>query len=160
MFKTADILDDNHEKDIQILNQKFNFYGKKEVFYGEIFTVSCFEDNSFVKKSVELDGTGKIMVIDGKASMNCALLGDMLAEKAFKNNWSGVIVNGCIRDSDIIKDIDIGVLALSTNPQKSEKKDVGEVNIELNFFNTSFIPGHYLYADLDGLLVSKTKIDI
>ena len=62
--------------------------------------------------------------------------------------------------SDIIKNIDIGVLALSTNPQKSEKKDVGEVNIELNFFNTSFIPGHYLYADLDGLLVSKTKIDI
>ena len=47
MFKTADILDDNPEKDIQILNQKFNFYGKKEVFYGEIFTVSCFEDNSF-----------------------------------------------------------------------------------------------------------------
>ena len=33
-------------------------------------------------------------------------------------------------------------------------------SIELNFFNTSFIPGHYLYADLDGLLVSKTKIDI
>ena len=58
------------------------------------------------------------------------------------------------------KNIDIGVLALSTNPQKSEKKDVGEVNVELNFFNTSFIPGHYLYADLDGLLVSKTKIDI
>ena len=82
------------------------------------------------------------------------------AEKAFKNNWSGVVVNGCIRDSDIIKNIDIGVLALSTNPQKSEKKDIGEVNIELNFFNTSFIPGHYLYADLDGLLVSKTKIDI
>ncbi|GIR92921.1 MAG: hypothetical protein CM15mP93_11080 [Thiotrichaceae bacterium] len=103
-------------------------------------------------------GTGKIMVIDGKASMNCAFLGDMLAEKAFKNNWSGVIVNGCIRDSDIIKDIDIGVLALSTNPQKSEKKDVGEVNIELNFFNTSFIPGHYLYADLDGLLVQKLKL--
>ena len=47
MFKTADILDNNPEKDIQILNQKFNFYGKKEVFYGEIFTVSCFEDNSF-----------------------------------------------------------------------------------------------------------------
>ena len=82
------------------------------------------------------------------------------AEKAFNNNWNGVIVNGCIRDSDIIKNIDIGVLALSTNPQKSEKKDVGEVNIELNFFNTSFTPGHYLYADLDGLLVSKTKIDI
>ena len=110
MFKTADILDDNPEKDIQILNQKFNFYGKKEVFYGEIFTVNCFEDNSFVKKSVELDGSGKIMVIDGKASMNCALLGDMLAEKAFKNNWSGVIVNGCIRDSDIIKDIDLSLI--------------------------------------------------
>jgi regulator of ribonuclease activity A len=41
---------------------------------------------------------------------------------AFKNNWSGIIINGCIRDSDIIASIDLGVFALSPIPIKSVKK--------------------------------------
>ena len=84
----------------------------------------------------------------------------MLAEAAFKNNWSGIIINGCIRDSDVIADIEIGVFALSTIPVKSVKKDMGDTNIEVSFMDTRFNPGDYIYADLDGIIISKRELDL
>ena len=41
------------------------------------------------------------MVVDGKGSEKCALVGDNLAELGFQNGWSGIIINGCIRDRAI-----------------------------------------------------------
>jgi len=92
--------------------------------------------------------------------MDCALLGDMLAEAAFKNNWSGIIVNGCIRDSDVIADIEIGVFALSTKPVKSVKKGLGDTDVDVSFMNVTFKPGDYIYADKDGIIISKTELSL
>ena len=47
-------------------------------------TVKCFEDNSRVKELLATDGTGKVLVVDGGASMRCALMGDMIAESVLK----------------------------------------------------------------------------
>ena len=76
---------DQSPEELQLAAPLFNDYGGKTVFFGEIVTVSCFNDNSRVKELVATDGHGKVMVVDGKASTTKALLGDMLAEKAVKN---------------------------------------------------------------------------
>ena len=158
-FKTADLCDD-HSDDLIILNQQFNSYGKVDSFYGQISTVKCFNDNSKVREAVNSEGSRKVLVVDGNASTDCALLGDMLAEAAVKNNWSGIIVNGCIRDSDVIANIDLGVFALSTMPLKSVKKNIGDRDVLVNFMGIDFNPGDYIYADLDGIIISKKELDI
>ena len=158
-FKTADICD-IHSDDLIIMHQQFNSYGKIDSFCGQICTIKCFNDNSKVREAVNSDGCNKVLVVDGNASTDCALLGDMLAEAAFKNNWSGIIINGCIRDSDVISGIGVGVFALSTIPVKSVKKDIGDTDIEISFMNTKFIPGEYIYADLDGIIISKKELDL
>jgi len=158
-FKTADLCDD-HSDDLIILNQQFNSYGKVDSFYGQISTVKCFNDNSKVREAVNSEGSRKVLVVDGNASTDCALLGDMLAEAAVKNNWSGIIVNGCIRDSDVIANIDLGVFALSTIPLKSVKKNIGDRDVMVNFMGIDFNPGDYIYADLDGIIISKKELDI
>ena len=156
-FKTADLCD-KYSKELVVLEQKFKSYGKKNFFSGEISTIKCFNDNSKIRELVNTNGCNKVLVVDGNASKDCALLGDLLAETAFKNNWSGIIINGCIRDSDIIANIDIGVFALSTIPIKSIKKDTGEINTNISIMNTVFIPGDYLYADFDGIIISKKEL--
>ena len=158
-FKTADICD-IYSDDLVIMHQQFKSYGKIDSFCGQISTIKCFNDNSKVREAVNSDGCNKVLVVDGNASTDCALLGDMLAEAAFKNNWSGIIINGCIRDSDVISEIKIGVFALSTIPVKSVKKDIGDTDIEISFMNTKFIPGDYIYADLDGIIISKKELDL
>tara|TARA_Y100000768_G_scaffold328414_1_gene266416 strand:- start:180 stop:659 length:480 start_codon:yes stop_codon:yes gene_type:complete len=155
-FYTADICDEY--EDIQICQSIFKSYGGKDKFNGKIRTVTAIEDNSYVKKLIDEKVSGDIMVVDGNGSMKCALLGDNLAKKAAANGWSGFIINGCIRDSEIISTIDIGIKALSTMPLKSEKKNVGEFGKDLKFANVSFKEGHYAYSDQDGIIIRQDEI--
>ena len=50
------------------------------------------------------------------------------------------------------------IAALAAHPLKSVKRGVGEYDRVLDFAGVSFIPGHYLYADANGLLVSPTDL--
>jgi regulator of ribonuclease activity A len=100
------------------------------------------------------------MVVDGKASITHALLGDMLAEKAVKNGWQGIVINGCIRDAGTIATLDLGVKALGCCPIKTEKLGIGDVNIPITFAGLHFIPGHYIYGDSNGLAISDTLLSL
>ena len=81
-----------------------------------------------------------------------------MAALACKNGWSGVVINGCIRDSEIVARIDIGVKALGTHPRKSLKRGLGERDITLRFAGVEFRPGDYLYADADGIVVTRSPL--
>ena len=133
-------------------------FGQKARFSGPISTVKCFEDNSLVRAALEEPGKGRVLVVDGGASIRCALVGDKLAELGIKNGWEGLVIHGCIRDSAVISTLDIGIKALGTNPRRSVKKGEGERDIVLNFADATFTPGNWLYADEDGILLSPVKL--
>ena len=156
-FSTAD-LHDEHEGKVQVANVLMQGYGLKTRFSGPISTVRCFEDNSRVRAALEEQGKGCVLVVDGGASIRCALVGDKLAEMGMKNGWAGMVVYGCIRDSAVISKLDIGIKALGTNPRRSVKKGVGERDIPLDFADVTFAPGEWLYADEDGILVSPGEL--
>lgn len=100
------------------------------------------------------------MVVDGGGSMRNALLGDMLAEKAAENGWAGLVIYGCIRDVDIIRQTKLGVQAMNTNPRKTEKRGIGDLNIPVTFGGITFVPGEYVYADNNGVIVSPKKLSM
>ncbi len=153
---TPDICDDYPE--VEVVSPMFRNLGGRSAFGGEIVTVKCFEDNSVVKEQVGQPGHGKVMVVDGGGSLRIALLGDMLAEKAAANGWQGIIVYGCIRDVDVVGKTELGVQALATHPRKSEKRGLGDLNVTVNFGGVTFRPGEYVYADNNGILVSREKL--
>ncbi|MDW1957551.1 putative 4-hydroxy-4-methyl-2-oxoglutarate aldolase, partial [Vibrio sp. Vb0562] len=55
--------------------------------------------------------------------------------------------------------MDIGVQALGTCPFKTEKRGVGEVNVTLTMLNQIVQPKHHVYADWNGVLISKEALD-
>ena len=155
-FMTADLCDKH--TNIEIAEPIFNLYGKKKKFMGKIRTVIAIEDNSYVKELVNTKVDGDVMVVEGKGSTKCALLGDNLAKIASENGWAGFVINGCIRDSEIINTIPIGIKALNTMPKKSNKNNVGEFKKDLNFAGVLFREGYFLYSDSDGIIISKEKL--
>lgn len=156
---TPDLCDAHPDK-VRIVATDFNTYGKRRSFGGEIVTVKCFEDNSLVKAQCSEPGKGKVLVVDGGASPRCALLGDMMAEAFINNGWEGVIVYGRIRDANILETMELGVQALGTVPIKSVPKGVGELNITVHFGGVDFIPGQFVYADVNGVIVSPEAISL
>lgn len=152
-FKTADLSDENEGK-LQVVHPGLLNFGGIRRFHGEIVTIRAQGAFTRVREQVNLDGNGRVLVIDNAASLDCAMLGDVLAAAANNNGWQGVIVNGCIRDAADIGDMDIGVRALATNPLRGAREDRGEVNVDVEFLGACFRPGEFLYSDEDGILLS------
>ncbi|THF60619.1 ribonuclease E activity regulator RraA [Pseudothauera rhizosphaerae] len=153
-IQTADLCDANEGR-VHVVAPLFRSYGGRTAFGGPIATLKVFEDNSLVRTALEGPGEGRVLVIDGGGSLRCALVGDQLALLGVKNGWAGVIVYGCIRDSKAIGGMDIGAFALATHPLKSIKRGVGERDIPVTFGGVTFVPGHHVYADEDGVIVAE-----
>lgn len=158
-YITPDLCDAYPEL-VQVVEPMFSNFGGRDSFGGQIVTIKCFEDNSLVKEQVEQDGKGKVLVVDGGGSLRRSLLGDMLAEKAVKNGWEGIVVYGSIRDVDVIAQVDLGVQALATHPMKTDKRGIGDLNVEVTFGGVTFRPGEYLYADNNGIIVSPQLLQM
>ncbi|MEM6525465.1 MAG: ribonuclease E activity regulator RraA [Bacteroidota bacterium] len=156
-YQTADIWDEFEDK-LTVLNVVMNSYGKLDRFHGQCVTMKVYEDNTLVKKELQQNGQGKVLVVDGGGSRRCALIGDNLAQLAIDNEWSGVIIYGCIRDSCQINDMPIAVKALGTCPAKSHKRNEGIQYHDLIIEGTQIQNGDYVYADADGILIAGERL--
>lgn len=155
---TADLVDDIGA-DVRSCDTQFRQFGKRTQFAGLISTVRCFEDNALLKSVLSAPGEGRILVIDGGASVHAALVGDVIAELGRSNGWAGIIVNGAVRDAATLSTLDIGIKALGTNPRKSAKTGVGEHEVVVAIGGVAFAPGDVAFSDDDGIVVVAATID-
>lgn len=152
-LRTAD-LSDEHRAHLQACTLQWRSLGLRRQFTGPVSTVRCRDDNGLVRVAVSEPGGGRVLVVDGAGSLSSALVGDVLAGLAAANGWAGVVVNGAARDVVALAHVDIGLLALGTNPRRAERDGVGERDVPITFGGVRFTPGTQVFADEDGLLVA------
>lgn len=153
VIKTADLCDSFPET-VQVCEPMFTSYGSVTGFDGPISTVRVYEDNVLVREALEDLAPGSVLVVDGGGSRRCALLGDLLASIAASRGLAGIIINGCVRDSRELAGIEVGVLALATSPLRSRKQGEGQRDVPARFGSLAWVPGQYVYADEDGVVVT------
>ena len=160
-FATCDLCD-AHKNDssgrFQVLPPVFKDFGGIRQFNGPVVTVKCFEDNSQVKAAVGSPGEGRVLVVDGGASMRRALLGGNLAAAAAKNGWAGVVIDGCVRDVAELAQCSTGIRALAAMPLPTEKRQEGLRDIAIQMQGVWIRPGDWLYADEDGMVVMASPL--
>jgi regulator of ribonuclease activity A len=156
-YHTADLWDE-YSEELSLLNLTLHSYGTKHMFHGQVVTLKVYEDNSLVKKELQSNGKGKVLVVDGGGSKRCALMGDNLAQLAIDNEWHGVIIYGCIRDSKQINEMEVGIKALGTCPIKSNKRNEGIKGQDLIIEGTRIKNGDFIYADADGILIANRML--
>jgi regulator of ribonuclease activity A len=151
---TADLYDERGDA-LDSLSLQLQDLGGHVAFDGPIRTVRCHRDNALVKRVLATPGDGAVLVIDGGGSLESALVGDLIAASAVENGWAGVIVHGAIRDRVAIGGLPLGVKALGSNPRKSAKDGIGEVDVPVTIAGVVFRPGAHVWADADGVLVER-----
>ena len=156
-FSTPDI-SDKYLHSLAI-NIQFRSFGKKEYFCGQVKTAQCPEDNSKLKEILSQDGSGQVLLVDGNGSYKVALLGDMIAKQAIENSWEGVIINGCVRDVEILKTLSLGIFAIGSCPVRSNKENRGTLGQPIEIGGISVKEGSWIFADESGVLVSKVKLE-
>ena len=102
-------LSDQHSKQIQIGKLPLQSFGSRHSISGEIYTVSCSDDNSVVKEILSRKGKNKVLVIDASGVSHASMIGGQIAESAVKNNWAGIVVNGYVRDVEELINLPIGI---------------------------------------------------
>lgn len=156
---TADLYDERGAE-LDSLALQLHDMGGRIAFDGPIRTVRCQApdgtlDNALVKATLATAGHGAVLVIDGGGSLASALVGDLIAASAVESGWAGVIVFGAIRDRAAIATLPLGVKALGSNPRKSAKNGVGELDETVTIAGVRFRPGAHVWADADGVLVER-----
>ena len=157
-FATCDLCDAHkNETDgkFRVLPPVFRDFGKRIKFSGPVSTVKCFEDNTFVKAAVDSPGEGRVLVVDGGASLRKALVGGNLGAAAARNGWAGVVVNGCVRDVAELAECDTGIRALASMPLPTEKRNEGQTDVPVVIQGVWVRPGDMLFADEDGIVVME-----
>jgi regulator of ribonuclease activity A len=135
-------------------------------FSGPVETVKCFEDNSLVKAAVDSQGyletpegrVGKVLVVDGGASLRRALLGGNLGAAAARNGWAGVVIDGCVRDTAELASQPVGIRALAAMPMPTEKRNQGKADLAVQVQGVWVRPGDWLYADEDGIVIASKAL--
>ncbi|SMP86592.1 regulator of ribonuclease activity A [Epsilonproteobacteria bacterium SCGC AD-308-P11] len=156
-FFTADFCDEYSDR-VEVLDGTYKNFGGAHKCHGEIVTVKLDKNNSeLIKLLRDEDGTGKVVVVDVDQEY-FAVVGENLMKFALKNNYSGIIVNGYIRDTYQIKELHVALYALGTCPRKYIPITQGTRDIPLLFGGVNFKTGDYLYADTDGVIVTDKPL--
>ena len=160
-FATCDLCD-VHKNDcsgqFRVIPPVFRDFGGIARFSGPVSTVKCFEDNSLVKAAVDSLGEGRVLVVDGGASLRRALVGGNLGAAAARNGWAGVVVDGCVRDVSELAQCSTGIRALAAMPLPTEKKQEGQRDVAVQVQGVWVYPGDWLYADEDGIVVMASPL--
>jgi len=168
-FATCDLCDvhkSDASGDFRVLPPVFRDFGAVRRFGGPVRTIKCFEDNSLVKAALDSPGfeetvsgrVGKVLVVDGGASLRRALLGGNLGLAAVRNGWAGVVIDGCVRDAGELASLALGIRALASMPLPTEKRNEGQADLAILIQGVWVRPGDWLYADDDGMLVSSRHL--
>jgi regulator of ribonuclease activity A len=157
-IQTADLCDDNKDKKIEVLSSKFTNYGGLKKFSGQIVTVKLDKSNWLLLEMLrDEEGKDRIIVVDN-AQEFFGVVGDKLMAFAIKNNWKAIILNGYVRDTDQTQNINVGLLAIGTCPLRNFEKTQGVRDVEISFEGVTFNTGDFIYADNDGVILTKTKL--
>ena len=160
-FSTCDLCD-VHKGDatgaFRVLPPLFRDFGGLNRFAGPVVTVQCLDDNSVVKAAVESPGEGRVLVVDGGASLRRALLGGNLGAAAARNGWAGVLIDGCVRDAAELAVCQTGIRALGLMPLPTERRSQGVRDLVVRIQGVWVRPGDWLYADEDGTVIADRPL--
>ncbi|WP_406668090.1 ribonuclease E activity regulator RraA [Gallaecimonas sp. GXIMD1310] len=145
---------------VDVVDPIFANYGGRSSYAGQISTVKCFEDNALIREMLEEDGSGRVLLIDGGGSLRRALIDAELAELAVANQWQGLLINGAVREVDVLEALDIGIHALAAIPVGADDAGHGETDVPVNFGGVTFLPEDWLYADSTGVVLSPEQLEL
>jgi regulator of ribonuclease activity A len=154
---TAEI-HDAHPDEVAVCDAQFRSFGKRLAFAGPCATLKVHEDHIRARALCGEPGQGRVLVIDAGGSLRIGIMGDTMAALAAQNGWAGAVIFGAVRDTAAIDELDFGVKALGTTARRNYVDMGGVVDKPVAFGGVTFVPGAWVYADRDAVIVSPRRL--
>lgn len=118
---------------------------------GRARTASCRNDFLTVMRVLADAEAGDVLVIDGRGG-HLALAGEMFALEASRKGLGGIVVDGMVRDSAAMQDIDLPVYARAVHPVAGTIQTIGDIQTTVSCGGVTVSPGDIVFADADGIV--------
>jgi 4-hydroxy-4-methyl-2-oxoglutarate aldolase len=128
---------------------------------GPAFTVEVRPgDNLMIHAAMSLAKPGDVLVIDGKGDQNAALMGTIMMTACKQLELAGVVIDGAVRDSMEIDEMNYPVFSVGTNPNGPTKQVGGRIGHPISCGGVAVHAGDFIIADCDGVVVvEREKIE-
>ncbi|ARK28654.1 RraA family protein [Halalkalibacter krulwichiae] len=121
---------------------------------GSAFTVKTRPgDNLLVHKAIDMAEPGDVIVVDAGGDVTNAIMGEIMVRIAKKNGIEGFIINGAIRDSKEIKEMNYPMYAKGVIHRGPYKDGPGEINVPIQLAGVVVNPGDLVVGDMDGIVI-------
>ena len=125
---------------------------------GTAFTVNApAGDNLLFHKALDMAQPGDVIVLANKGSLSRSLCGEIMSNYAKSRGLAGIIIDGCVRDSAALRELDFPVYAKGVTPNGPYKNGPGEMNFPVSFAGIIINPGDIIVGDADGLRVIRPE---
>ena len=125
---------------------------------GPAFTVEVRPgDNLMIHAAMSLAKPGDVLVIDGKGDQTAALMGEIMMTACKQLGLAGVVMDGAVRDSLAIEELDFPVFCVGTNPNGPTKQVAGRIGHAISVGGVTVYPGDFIIGDADGIVAIERE---
>ncbi len=114
-------------------------------------------DNLMIHAAIALAKPGDVLVIDGKGDLTAALMGTIMMTACKKLGIAGVVIDGAVRDSLELDEMDLPVFSAGTNPNGPTKNVAGRIGHPISCGGVTVHAGDLIVADADGVMVVERE---
>lgn len=128
---------------------------EKDIVVGRAITVKARSgDNLFIHKALDMASKDDFIVVSNDGGSSRALIGEIMAIYAEEiRGIAGIILDGPIRDIDILSKLNMSIYATGVTPKGPFKEGPGEINTPISCGGQVVLPGDLIVADKDGVAV-------
>lgn len=109
-------------------------------------------DNLMIHKAMDMAQPGDVIVVDGGGDLTNALIGELMTTFARTRGIAGFVIDGAVRDLDVIARGDFPVYAAGVTHRGPYKDGPGEINVPIAIDGMVIHPGDLVVGDADGVL--------
>ncbi|MBI5723712.1 MAG: orotidine 5'-phosphate decarboxylase [Planctomycetes bacterium] len=103
-------------------------------------------------EAIDIARAGEIIVIDA-AGRPPAVWGELASESAKNKGLAGLVVNGAVRDTADIRRMGFAVWSRLTTSHAGDPHGLGQINVPIEIAGRRILPGDWIVADDDGVIV-------
>jgi len=125
---------------------------------GPAFTIEVRAgDNLMIHAAMTMAKPGDVLVIDGKGDQTAALMGTIMMTVCKQIGLAGVVIDGAVRDSLELDEMDFPVFSVGTNPNGPTKQVGGRIGHPVSVGGVTVHPGDFIIGDGDGVVVIERE---
>lgn len=110
-------------------------------------------DNIMLHEAILAAQPGDVLVIEVSGVYDAGYWGDIMTKAAMERQIRGIVIDGCVRDSQDIIDMGFPVFARGLCIRGTGKKGGGSINQPVQIGDIQVMPGDLIVGDADGVVV-------